>query len=90
MRPIDAHSAKESLECTLAGDAAGLAQRVIDRIPTIDAVPVVRCRECKHKNTKKCPMIIVNFNSDMEEILIQNHVSDDFFCSYGEWKDGAE
>lgn len=49
---------------------------------------VVRCRECKHKNTKKCPMVIVNFNSDMEEMLVQNHVSDDFFCSYGEQKDG--
>lgn len=88
MRMIDANSAKEALECTLVGDAAALAQRVIDRMPTIEAVPVVRCRECKHKNTKKCPMVIVNFNSDMEEMLVQNHVSDDFFCSYGEQKDG--
>ena len=42
MRLIDAYSAKEAIEYTLVGDAASMAQRVIDRQPTIDAVPVVR------------------------------------------------
>ena len=27
----------------------------IDKAPTIDAVPVVRCRECVYKNTTACP-----------------------------------
>lgn len=31
------------------------AQDVIDEQPTIDAVPVVRCRECVYKNTTACP-----------------------------------
>ena len=48
MRLIDAYSAKEALEYALVGDVASMAQRVIDSQPTVDAVPVVRCRECKH------------------------------------------
>lgn len=77
MRMIDANSAKEALECTLVGDAAALAQRVIDRMPTIDAVPVVRCRECVFKQrTGRC-------------VKTGIYVNDDGFCSYGE-KDGTK
>lgn len=43
---IDAYSAKEAIEYTLVGDSASMAERVIDSQPTVDAVPVVRCREC--------------------------------------------
>ena len=57
---------------------------------TVDAVPVVRCRECKKKNKKKCPMTIVNFGRDGKEILVQNHVPDDFYCAAGERKEGAD
>ena len=28
---------------------------VVNNAPTIDAVPVVRCRECVYKNTTACP-----------------------------------
>ena len=57
---------------------------------TINAVPVVRCRECKKKNKKKCPMTIVNFGREGKEILVQNHVPDDFYCAAGERKEGAD
>ena len=53
-------------------------------------VDVVRCRECKKKNKKKCPMTIVNFGRDGKEILVQNHVPDDFYCAAGERKEGAD
>ena len=59
-------------------------------IPAVDAVPVVRCRECKKKNKKKCPMTIVNFGREGKEILVQNHVPDDFYCAAGERKEGAD
>ena len=62
---------------------------LIEKAPTIDAVPVVRCRECKKKNKKKCPMTIVNFGRNGKEILVQNHVPDDFYCAAGERKEGA-
>ena len=32
-----------------------LAEVLINTAPTIDAVPVVRCRECVYKNTTACP-----------------------------------
>ena len=65
-------------------------QQAVDEQPTIDAVPVVRCLECKKKNKKKCPMTIVNFGRDGKEVLVQNHVPDDFYCAAGEREEGAE
>lgn len=51
----------------------------IDVAPTVDAVPVVRCRECKYHNKPPCPMR-----------LSFNWTEDDAFCSYGERKEGAD
>ena len=63
--------------------------------PTVDAVPVIRCRECKHhrdKNEQEQQYLV-------EDILIctspdatddcWNAVWPDHFCSYGERKEGA-
>lgn len=55
----------------------------IDRAPTIDAVPVVRCKDCKYRfknnghSKAGCPIIDANIWMD-----------DDDFCSHGERKDG--
>ena len=43
----------------------------IDKAPTVDAVPVVRCKDCKYFKTRLCE------NED-------NH--DDWFCADGERK----
>ncbi len=85
MRLIDAYSAKEAIEYSLVGDTASMGERVIDRQPTIDAVPVVRCRECKYRfknnghSKDGCPIIDANIWMD-----------DDDFCSHGERKEGAD
>ena len=47
----------------------------IDKAPTIDAVPVVRCRDCKYFKTWLCQ------NEDN---------SDNWFCADGERKDGDD
>ena len=52
---------------------------MIKTAPAIDAVPVVRCRECKYHNKPPCPMR-----------LSFNWTDDDDFCSYGEPKEGAD
>ena len=52
--------------------------RFLKKQPTVDAVPVVRCRECKYHNKPPCPMR-----------LSFNWTEDDDFCSYGERKEGA-
>jgi len=46
MRLVDADNARECF----GGDGVtgAVMQRMFDSLPTIDAVPVVRCRECKH------------------------------------------
>ena len=47
----------------------------IDKAPTVDAVPVVRCKDCKYFKTRLCE------NED-------NH--DDWFCADGERKENDE
>ena len=52
--------------------------------PTIDAVPVVRCRECNHCDPE-------NYHCDhpMSTAAPLRRKPDDF-CSYGERKEGAD
>lgn len=60
------------------------ADRIIQKIPTVDAVEVVRCRDCKHRGTDYCIFHIKGEPAD-EELLRK---LDNDFCSYGERKDG--
>ena len=58
------------------------ALRCIEQAPTVDAVTVVRCRECKHQHdcdTHFCDALGMDCPDDSE-----------FFCSYGERKEGAD
>ena len=54
----------------------------IDAQPTIDAVPVVRCKECKYYDRDECQNPYI-FMSDGAHLYTQP----DDFCSYGERKD---
>ena len=56
----------------------------IDKLPTVDAVEVVRCRECKHCDPE-------NYHCDhpMSTAAPLSRKPDDF-CSYGERKEGAD
>ena len=54
---------------------------------TIDAVPVVRCRECKHYEMGVC-LKIYDVGA-ASRYAWQERKSDDF-CSYGERKEGAD
>lgn len=46
---------------------------MLESRPTVDAVPVVRCRDCKYHNKPPCPMrLSFNWTEDYD------------FCSYGE------
>ena len=62
----------------------------IEKLPTVDAVPVVRCRECMH--WKPTGSKAGNSFSDMEYIggcEFTNYCRrESDFCSYGERKDG--
>ena len=55
------------------------AVRYLNALPTIDAVPVVRCRECKHR---KYDDIFGTLWCNRDSCT--KRVKQDDFCSYGE------
>ena len=59
-------------------------ETMLSEAPTINAVPVVRCRECKHCDPE-------NYHCDhpMSTAAPLSRKPDDF-CSYGERKEGAD
>ena len=53
--------------------------------PTIDAVPVVRCKDCiRRYDTDECPMCF------LIEGKYYEHTNENGFCDRGERKEGAE
>ena len=64
----------------------------IEEAPTIEAEPVVRCKECKH--WKPSGSKAGNSFSDMEYIggceFTNYFRRESDFCSYGERKEGAD
>lgn len=87
MRLIDAELLEEQFGIS---DADILAKEEIRFAPTVDAVPVVRCKDCKHLcvwNRKDiyafCPktnIVFLPFDKDTRT----------FFCSLGERKDDRD
>ena len=67
-------------------------QQAVDEQQTIDDVPVVRCRKCKH--WKPSGSKAGNSFSDMEYIggceFTNYYRTESDFCSYGERKEGAD
>ena len=62
-----------AFDCDLPDYLTSEWERVIDEQPTVDAVPVVRCKECEHYDGKWCSLLDM-VNSNMG----------DWFCAYGE------
>lgn len=50
---------------------------IVDRVKTVDAVEVVRCKDCKHRYTMSSGMSFCKKNFLMG-------AKDNDFCSYGE------
>lgn len=78
MRLIDADAIKR----ILAGSRFKYIRNFLNKQPTIDAVPVVRCKDCKHCNPTEGGSPLCTYHR------IACSYND--FCSYGERKDGAE
>ena len=56
-------------------DGAYWAQGKIDEAPTIDAVTVVRCKDCEYWDVGRC--------EGKENGLIREYTQPDDYCSYG-------
>lgn len=106
MRLIDADEFEDALENTEYdispayepdGYSHKLICEVLEEIPTVDAVPVVRCKDCVEFEQKgKYPARMPEYPDEMpygycyhwdyEEGMLPNQVDGDDFCSYGERK----
>ena len=57
----------------------------IEEMPTIDAVPVVRCKDCiRRYDTDECPMCF------LIEGKYYEYTNENGFCDRGERKEGVE
>ena len=98
MRLIDADLLSEAIHenvSALYEDAVFAKEDCLTEVytaPTVDAVPVVRCRECQH--WKPSGSKAGNSFSDMEYIggceFTKYCRRESDFCSYGKRKEGAD
>lgn len=65
----------------------------IDDAPTVDALPVVRCKDCTRRGTVRCPMYfeeVIDLDDDGLSLEIHDHTEDEGFCNYGEKENNDE
>lgn len=77
----------------IVNECVKITKYLIENAPAIDAVPVVRCKDCKHRNNHNvCPMMFMSGEVDWEKgtvhYTITSHASDNDFCSKGEKMNG--
>ena len=82
MRLIDADVASRWME----QNEAYMDAEILRAIPTVDAVPVVRCKDCIHYDLGVCLDIYSDGNAQKDSWQSRNPND---FCSYGE-KNGGE
>ena len=61
--------------------------------PTIDAVEVVRCRECIHRGSAYCPMCHEDYYFDEDDgadYVTRDYTEDDAYCNQGERMEGDD
>ena len=86
-RYIDAYALKEVMRPTIQGgkeladgytfnELWSVAENLINHIPTVDAVPVVRCKDCKYAEQEDYDYLCHYNGCDWK--------SGEHYCSYGE------
>lgn len=87
MRLIDADTLRSNIDCCdieTYNDKLTILEQ-INEAPTVDAVEVVRCRDCKQYDLGVC--LKIYSDGAVSQYAWQARNKDDF-CSYGERKDG--
>ena len=88
MRLIDADSLIK--EANADGGYGYVDAKQIAEAPTVDAVEVVRCQECKHHYWEQEPCHGKSVHYCNLPHMSGVQVFKEFFCYYGERKEGAE
>ena len=65
-------------------------ETMLSEAPTINAIPVVRCRECKHHHWEQEPCHGKSVHYCKLPHMRGVEVFKEFFCYYGERKEGAD
>lgn len=97
MRLIDADSIRKSVEY-IPWCEYDAVQRCIDEEPTIDAVPVVRCRDCVHAREPQgyevnmyMPGVLICTQERGDTVAGRSIVTGEEYCSGGERRgEGSE
>ena len=86
---------KKTLENVETSDLSNTDKKCIKQV--FEAFSeVVRCKDCKHRETDACPMYheeYVDWDDDgylETDIIIHDATEDNSFCSHGERNDGAK
>ena len=69
------------------------AKRMLDHMDTVDAVPIVRCKDCKYYNRGELlapNKFCFRLKHPTENRVIGYNFAPDDFCSYGERKNADE
>lgn len=74
---------REKAKRLLHIEYAYAAEQLLDEIPAAEVAPVVHCRECEHSYEA------VGGRVCTYGVCVDCDVPEDFFCSYGERKDGG-
>ncbi len=84
----DTHKSNYMGDTLMSYEVADMTEDCIENTPTIDAVPVVRCRDCKWFNhyTMECESDDVATDHEGGASFSINFGPDDF-CSYGQRKE---
>lgn len=62
-------------------------ENALNDAPTVDSVQVVRCKECRFRDTFNCGMQFYGYDDDMNLRKSDDWTMDDGFCYWGEKKD---
>ena len=81
MRMIDADATKRRVADTFFDTLIPCVNRALDDSPTIDAVPVVRCKDCKYHEDEEIGMVYC-------PNALGGWVGENWFCADGERKEG--
>lgn len=83
MRPIDADAVKDVIAelnengYDISPSDLAFVRNILLRMPTIDAVPVVRCKDCRWKEEEQPGMVYC-------PATVGGWVDEDWFCKGGE------
>lgn len=74
-------SLEKNITEEISGDAFDEITDIINSIPSVDAVEVVRCEECKHKHEDFCYKLSIIDDKQNSYYLV---VNDNDYCKWGE------